>query len=46
MSEGVAFDRLVQALHHTLAALPDARQGKNTRYTIKEGIVKLTHLRC
>lgn len=36
MSEGLAFDRLVQALHQTLDALPDSRKGKNTQYSIKD----------
>ena len=34
--EGLAFNHLVQALHQQLASLPDYRQGKNTRYTIKD----------
>jgi hypothetical protein len=36
MTEALAFDELVQALHHQLAALPDSRTGKNTQYTIKD----------
>jgi hypothetical protein len=36
MAEELAFYRLVQALHHTLDSLPDARKGKNTQYTIKD----------
>jgi len=36
MSEGLAFDRLVQELHHILDSLPDSRKGKNTQYTIKD----------
>jgi hypothetical protein len=34
--EALAFDHLVQALHQQLAALPDDRKGKNTRYAIKD----------
>lgn len=36
MAEGLAFDNLVQSLHHVLDTLPDARRGKNIRYAIKE----------
>jgi hypothetical protein len=36
MSEGLAFDRLVQAFQDTLEALPDSRRGKNTHYAIKD----------
>jgi hypothetical protein len=36
MTEALAFDELVQALHHPLAALPDYRTGKNTQYTRKD----------
>jgi hypothetical protein len=36
MTEALAFDRLVQALHQQLASLPDDRKGKNTRYAIKD----------
>ena len=36
MTEALAFDDLVQALHHQLAALPDYRKGKNTQYAIKD----------
>jgi len=36
MTETVAFDDLVQALHQQLAALPDYRTGKNTQYAIKD----------
>lgn len=36
MTEALAFDDLVQALHQQLAALPDYRTGKNTQYTIKD----------
>jgi len=34
--KGLAFNHLVQALHQQLASLPDYRQGKNTRYAIKD----------
>jgi len=34
--EALAFDDLVQALHHQLAALPDYRTGKNTQYAVKD----------
>ena len=34
--EALAFDHLVQALHHHLATLPDDRKGKNTHYAIKD----------
>ena len=36
MTETLAFDDLVQALHQQLAALPDYRKGKNTQYAIKD----------
>ena len=36
MTEAWAFDDLVQALPQPLAALPDDRKGKNTRYAIKD----------
>ena len=36
MTEALAFDDLVQALHHQLAALPDDRRGQNTQYAIKD----------
>ena len=36
MTEALAFDPLVQVLHHQLAALPDYRTGKNTQYAIKD----------
>jgi hypothetical protein len=36
MSAGLAFDDLVNTLHHVLAALPDSRPGTNTQYTIKD----------
>jgi hypothetical protein len=34
--KGLAFNHLVQAFHQQLASLPDDRQGKNTRYAIKD----------
>jgi hypothetical protein len=36
MMKELAFEHLVQALHHQLSALPDYRKGKNTRYAIKD----------
>ena len=36
MTEALAFDSLVQALHHQLAMLPDYRTGQNTQYAIKD----------
>jgi hypothetical protein len=36
MSEALAFDRLVLALHHTLDSLPNARRGTNTQYAVKD----------
>ncbi len=36
MTEALAFDALVQALHQQLAMLPDYWTGKNTQYTIKD----------
>jgi hypothetical protein len=36
MMEALAVDHLVQARHQQLSARPDDRQGKNTRYAIKE----------
>ena len=36
MTEALAFDNLVQALHHQLAMLPDYRTGQNTQYAIKD----------
>lgn len=36
MTEALAFDHLVQALHEQLASLPDDRKGKNTQYAIKD----------
>jgi hypothetical protein len=36
MTEALAFDDLVQALHHQLAALPDYRRGQHTQYAIKD----------
>ena len=36
MTEALAFDDLLQALHQQLAALPDDRTGKNTQYAIKD----------
>lgn len=36
MSERLAFDHLVQTLHHGFDSLPDYRQGKNTQYAIKD----------
>jgi len=35
MTETLAFDPLVQALHQQLPSLPDYRKGKNTQYAIK-----------
>ena len=36
MMEALAFDHLVQALHQQLSSLPDDRQGKKTRYALKD----------
>jgi len=36
MSETLAFDDLLKALHRLLEQLPDQRTGMNTRYTIKD----------
>jgi hypothetical protein len=36
MTEALAFDDLVQALHHQLAVQPDYRTGQNTQYAIKD----------
>ena len=36
MTATLAFDHLVKGLHQQLAALPDNRKGKNTRYAIKD----------
>ncbi len=36
MSEGLACDDLVKALHRTLNALPDDRKGKDTQYAITD----------
>jgi hypothetical protein len=36
MTDIVAFDQLVKALHQQLACLPDDRKGKHTQYAIKD----------
>ena len=36
MTEALAFDDLVPALHHQLALLPDDRTGQHTPYAIKD----------
>ena len=36
MTDPLAFDQLVKALHRQLACLPDYRKGKNTQYAIKD----------
>jgi hypothetical protein len=36
MTEALAFDDLVQALHQQWASLPDDRTGKHTQYAITD----------